>query len=227
LLSQYPYSLSALAGVLATQWDSPSFKPYRDAFPAAHCISPEAYSAHVHDLVSRDVKASYLKSLQGYLWVKGYESGEIRCPLFPDVAPVFDTWHKAGIPIIIYSSGSVAAQKLLFQYTNSELGDMRGMISGYFDTVNAGVKRDKSSYEKIAKSRKEDIRKWLFLSDQVQEVEAAKEAGMQSLIVVREGNAPLGDGDKRHNLIQSFDEINIQGVDGSCCFAHPGYRWLS
>lgn len=89
---------------------------------------------------------------------------------------------------------------------------MRDMIGGYFDTVNAGMKRDKSSYEKIAAWRKEDIRKWLFLSDQVQEVEAAKAAGMQSLIVVREGNAPLSDGDKRHALIQSFDEINIQGV---------------
>jgi enolase-phosphatase E1 len=46
----------------------------------------------------------------------------------------------------------------------------------------------------------------------VQEVEAAKDAGMQSLIVVREGNAQLSDGDKRHAFIQSFDEINIQGV---------------
>jgi enolase-phosphatase E1 len=197
---------------LATQWDSASFKPYRDAFPPAHSTSPEAYSAHVHDLVSRDVKASHLKSLQGFLWVNGYESGEIRCPLFPDVAPAFDAWHKAGIPIIIYSSGSVAAQKLLFQYTNSEPGDMRDIISGYFDTVNAGMKRDKSSYEKIAASRKEDIGKWLFLSDRVEEVEAAKDAGMQFLIVVREGNAPLSDGDKKHALIQSFDEINIQGV---------------
>jgi enolase-phosphatase E1 len=158
------------------------------------------------------VKASHLKSLQGYLWVNGYESGEIRCPLFPDVAPAFDAWHKAGIPIIIYSSGSVAAQKLLFQYTDAKPGDMRGMISGYFDTVNAGMKREKSSYEKIAASRKEDIGNWLFLSDQVQEVEAAKVAGMQSLIVVREGNVPLSDGDKRHALIQSFDEINIQSV---------------
>ena len=197
---------------MVTQWDSALFKPYRVAFPPAHNTSPEAYGAHVHDLVSRDVKASHLKSLQGYLWVKGYESGEIRCPLFPDVAPAFDAWYKAGIPIIIYSSGSVAAQKLLFQYTDSELGDMRGMISGYFDTVNAGMKREKSSYEKIAASRKEDIGKWLFLSDQVQEVEAAKDAGMQSLVVVREGNAPLSDGDKRHALIQGFDEINIQGV---------------
>jgi len=209
----YPYSLEALKGVLDTQWESPEFKPYRDAFPAEHNISPEVYSAHVHDLVARDVKATHLKSLQGYLWVKGYESGEIRCPLFSDVLPAFQAWHKTSIPIIIYSSGSVAAQKLLFQYTNSEPeADLRGMISGYFDTVNAGMKRKRSSYEKIARERKEDIAKWLFLSDQVGEVEAAKAAGMQSLVVVREGNAPLSEEDRKHAAIESFDEIEIKSA---------------
>jgi enolase-phosphatase E1 len=168
-------------------------------------------SAHFNDLVSRDVKISYLKDLQGYLWVNGYESGEIRCPLFPDVHPSFLAWQKAGIPIIIYSSGSVAAQKLLFRYTNSTPdADLMPLISGYFDTVNAGMKKDASSYRKIAASRQKDISNWLFLTDRVEEVEAAKEAGMQSLVVVREGNAPLTEEEKkRHDLVASFEEIKI------------------
>jgi enolase-phosphatase E1 len=105
----------------------------------------------------------------------------------------------------------VAAQKLLFQYTNSKPdADLRPLISGYFDTVNAGMKKDASSYRKIAASRKEEIGKWLFLSDRVEEVEAAKEAGMQSLVVVRSGNAPLTEEEKKkHELIASFDEIKI------------------
>jgi len=157
------------------------------------------------------VKISYLKDLQGYLWVKGYESGEIRCPLFPDVHPSFLSWQRAGIPIVIYSSGSVAAQKLLFQYTNSKPdADLRPLISGYFDTVNAGMKGHDSSYVTITESRGEEIGKWLFLSDRVEEVEAAKRAGMQALLVVREGNAPLSEEEKRkHKLISSFDEIEI------------------
>jgi enolase-phosphatase E1 len=161
--------------------------------------------------VSRDVKISYLKDLQGYLWVRGYESGEIRCPLFADVHPSFLTWQKAGKSIVIYSSGSVAAQKLLFQYTNSKPdADLRPLISGYFDTVNAGMKKDASSYEKIAATRNQDIGKWLFLSDRVEEVEAAKEAGMQSLVVVRDGNPPLTEEEKKkHALVSSFDEIGI------------------
>ncbi|KAE9374489.1 2,3-diketo-5-methylthio-1-phosphopentane phosphatase [Stipitochalara longipes BDJ] len=207
----YPYSLKALPGVLATQWDSPFFAPYRNSFPEEHSTSPEALSAHFNDLVSHDVKVSYLKDLQGYLWVKGYESGEIRCPLFPDVHSSFLDWQRSGIPIVVYSSGSVAAQKLLFQYTNSKPdADLRPLISGYFDTVNAGMKKDASSYHKIAASRKEEIGKWLFLSDRVEEVEAAKEAGMQSLVVVRDGNAPLTEQEKKkHELVTSFDEIEI------------------
>jgi len=115
---------------------------------------------------------------------------------------------------VIYSSGSVAAQKLLFQYTNSRPnGDLRGLISDYFDTVNAGMKNERSSYEKIAKTRKEDIGKWLFLSDRVEEVDTAKEAGMQSLVLVREGNAPLTEDEKkRHQLVSSFEEIKIKGA---------------
>ena len=200
-----------MPGVLATQWDSSSFAKYRNSFPEEHRTSPEALSTHFSDLVSRDVKISYLKDLQGYLWVKGYESGEIRCPLFPDVHPSFLAWHTSGLPIVIYSSGSVAAQKLLFQYTNSKPdADLGPFISGYFDTVNAGMKKDASSYRKIAASRKEEIGKWLFLSDRIEEVEAAKEAGMQSLVVARDGNVPLTEKEKKkHGVVTSFDEIKI------------------
>jgi enolase-phosphatase E1 len=164
--------------------------------------------------MSRDLKIPYLKSLQGYLWLRGYESGEIRCPLFPDIHPALVSWHKASIPIIIYSSGSVPAQKLLFQYTNSVPdANLRGLISDYFDTVNAGMKMEKASYEKIAKTRKEVVGKWLFLSDNVKEVEAAKEAGMQAFVVMRNGNAPLSKEDREKNIVvESFYEIRIKGT---------------
>lgn len=123
-------------------------------------------------------------------------------------------WHSASIPIIIYSSGSVPAQKLLFQYTDSKPDpDLRSLIGDYFDTVNAGMKIEKASYEKIAATRKEEVGKWLFLSDNIKEVKAAKEAGMQSFAVVREGNVPLSEEDREGNVVvESFEEINIKGV---------------
>jgi len=115
---------------------------------------------------------------------------------------------------VIYSSGSVAAQKLLFQYTDSKPDpDLRALISGYFDTVNAGFKMERGSYEKIAATRGEAVGKLLFLSDRVEEVKAAKEAGMQSFVVVREGNATLSEDEKKsHVLVTSFDQIKVKGV---------------
>ena len=155
-----------------------------------------------------------MKSLQGYLFTQGYSSGALQCPLFSDVPPSLHTWHALSIPIIIYSSGSVAAQKLLFEHTNSTPSDLRPLLSDYFDTVNAGPKTEAASYAKIASSRPEiEISKWLFLSDNPKEVKAAKEAGMQSFIVMREGNAPLSDEEKAaHRVVASFEEVRILRV---------------
>lgn len=168
--------------------------------------------------MSADVKIAYLKSLQGYLWKSGYASGSLSCPLFPDVYPMLQKWHDstAGIKIIIYSSGSVAAQKLLFQYTNTvPEADLRPLITDYFDTVNAGLKQDAESYKKIAAAHPElgSVRDWFFLSDNVNEVAAAREAGMQAAVVVREGNTPLTEAERKGNLvIEHFDEIHILGT---------------
>jgi enolase-phosphatase E1 len=198
---------------LKTQWDSPAFAPYKNAFPPEHAASPAALGEHVRDLMSRDVKISYLKSLQGYLWESGYKNGELKAPLFPDVAPKIASWRNAddggGVQVMIYSSGSVAAQKLLFRHTNGEPADLTPDIADFFDTVNAGPKTEASSYQKIAsKHATIPASEWLFLSDNVLEVEAAKKAGMQSFVVERPGNAPLSEGARReHRVIKSFDEL--------------------
>jgi enolase-phosphatase E1 len=91
-LLQFPYALKALPSVLETQWDSPRFAPYREAFPAEHRASPAALNAHVKDLTERDVKIAYLKNLQGYLWEDGYKTGVYSTPLYEDVLDFFDRW---------------------------------------------------------------------------------------------------------------------------------------
>lgn len=167
--------------------------------------------AHVRDLMSRDVKISYLKSLQGYLWESGYANGSLKAPLFPDVAPKILSWTRDdGIKVMIYSSGSVAAQKLLFRHTNTEPSDLTPHLTDYFDTVNAGPKMEAASYTKIAAAHADlaPASEWLFLSDNVKEVEAAKQAGMQSYVVERPGNAELSEEDrKKHRVIRNFDEL--------------------
>ncbi|KAM3423587.1 hypothetical protein BST61_g1011 [Cercospora zeina] len=116
----FPYAINALPAVLSTQWDDPTFRPYRDAFPEQHRTSPEALQAHVEDLTKRDVKVAYLKNLQGYLWHDGYRTAAYATALFEDVVPQLRQWKEDGLlSLAIYSSGSVFAQKLLFGHVQS------------------------------------------------------------------------------------------------------------
>ncbi|KAI9897577.1 hypothetical protein N3K66_007433 [Trichothecium roseum] len=188
----FPFALKALPKVLDEQWDDPSFAQYRNAFPEEYRNDRQALEAHVRDLVARDVKIAYLKGLQGYLWLRGYESGEIKAPVYPDVAPFIHSAHEAGKKIMIYSSGSVPAQKLFFGHTDSQPSDLKPLISDWFDTVNAGLKTEVKSYETILSHHADTPpARWLFLSDNIKEVDAARAAGMQSVPVIRPGNAPL------------------------------------
>lgn len=121
-------------------------------FPPEHRSSPTALQSHVEDLTRRDIKVAYLKNLQGYLWETGYRTGAYSTPLFADVVPKLETWRAEGKDLAIYSSGSVFAQKLLMEHVSGDGGvrDLRNLIQGWFDTVNAGSKLEKKSYEKIA-----------------------------------------------------------------------------
>ncbi|KAK0370903.1 enolase-phosphatase E1 [Colletotrichum limetticola] len=209
----YPYAVDALPATLDKQWDNPEFAVYRNAFPEDCASDRPVFEAHFRDLIKRDVKASYLKALQGYLWKEGYKSGEIKAPLFPDVAERLLSWKVAGLRLVIYSSGSVPAQKLFFGYTDAQPADLTPLISGWFDTVNAGLKTEPGSYASIlsnfAGTKPEE---WLFLSDNPSEVTAAIMAGMQSIPVVRPGNAPLPD-DLSPTLqpIRDFNELKGLG----------------
>ena len=99
-------------------WDSEDFQAYRDAFPEAARSSPATLQVHVEDLTRRDVKVAPLKNLQGFLWESGYKSGAYATPLFPDVVPKLREWKDVGIALVVYSSGSVFAQKLLFGHVS-------------------------------------------------------------------------------------------------------------
>lgn len=160
------------------------------------------------------------------------------CPLFGDVMGCLRGWKDGGgkgkKEIMIYSSGSIPAQKLLFQHTDS--GDLTPLVSAYFDTTTAGPKTDSSSYQKIISSypnpragdgstdeadgfmnkdgreRKVKPEEYLFLSDNVGEVKAALEAGMRAAVVVREGNTPVDEVQlKREGIVvvRDFGEVDI------------------
>jgi enolase-phosphatase E1 len=89
-----------------------------------------------------------------------------------------------GMKLAIFSSGSMAAQKQLFGFSTE--GDLTPYFSAYFDTTT-GMKRDEQTYHLIVKQLDAPANSVLFLSDIHQELEAAKEAGMRTLQLVRPG----------------------------------------
>jgi len=165
---------------------------------------PGSVSHYLEHLIDRDKKSTPLKSIQGKLWKEGYESGELTSVVFADVPPAFERWRKEGKIVAIYSSGSVLAQRLLFRHTDH--GDLTRFISEYFDTAT-GAKREPESYKKIAAKLGVDPSEILFLSDVTAELDAAAEAGVATVLVIRPGNALQGPADGSRSA-PTLDEID-------------------
>ncbi|KAJ1377083.1 putative bifunctional methylthioribulose-1-phosphate dehydratase/enolase-phosphatase E1 [Sesbania bispinosa] len=163
-----------------------------------------ALVANVEAMIKADRKITALKELQGHIWCTGYENNELKGIVFDDVPEALDKWHALGIKVYIYSSGSRLAQRLIFGHTNH--GDLRKYLSGFFDTT-VGNKRETRSYVEISESlgvdKPSDI---LFVTDVFQEATAAKAAGLEVIISIRPGNAPLPE-NHGFKTTSSFSEI--------------------
>lgn len=213
----FPYAREHCQEYLAAHWSSASLqtviKQIRQDAAADHdaglsvATIPESCTIEdvvqsVHSQMDLDRKNRGLKTLQGSIWVAGYESGEVKGHLFTDVVPALKRWSGEGIPVYIYSSGSVAAQKLLFGH--SEAGNLLPLLSGHFDT-EIGGKREAQSYVNIAKALNLDPGEIVFATDNVLEADAADEAGMKVVVMDRPGNPPTGD--HAHRVLANFDSL--------------------
>jgi enolase-phosphatase E1 len=147
----------------------------------------KSFVTYVHWLIDRDRKSTGLKSLQGKIWRQGYLDGTLKAPVFDDVPPALERWHRGGFKISIFSSGSSLAQQLLFAHT--EAGDLTRFIDHYFDTTN-GPKTAIESYRQIASALSLPAEEILFISDVSAELVAANAAGMGTLLCIRPGNRP-------------------------------------
>ena len=156
--------------------------------------------AYVHWLMDRDRKSTPLKAMQGRIWQEGYLAGELLSQVFDDVPRAFERWRRQNKLICIYSSGSALAQKLLFAHTSA--GDLTGYISHYFDTT-IGHKADVSSYRRIAEELQLGPAEIVFVSDAGAELDAAREAGMKTILAVRPGNRPV-EPSVTHPVVTSF-----------------------
>ena len=176
----FPYARARLPAFLQTHADSPE---------VAACVAEaqglsdgrpvlDALLAWMDD----DAKVAPLKALQGLIWADGYASGELVGRLYPDVAPALREWHARGLHLAIYSSGSEAAQRLIFAH--SDAGDLSGCFGSFFDT-RVGAKREPDSYRRISERIAVPAGGTLFLSDVEAELDAAALAGMLTTQLVR------------------------------------------
>ena len=141
----FPYARERLAAFVSAQQYGEPVNTILESL-RMEIAAPEASTAALIDTLFRfmdeDRKSTALKALQGIIWREGYLNGDFTGHLYPDVLPALEKWQSMGIDLYVYSSGSVAAQKLLFGY--SDEGDITHLFSGYFDTL-VGAKREVQS----------------------------------------------------------------------------------
>lgn len=197
----FPYSRARLADYVAAHPDAVA--PILDRVRAeagdpglddAGCVK---LLLEWHDA---DRKIAPLKDLQGMIWAEGFAAGAFTGHIYPDAVEGLRRWHAQGIPLYIYSSGSVGAQKLLFGH--SDFGDLLPLFAGHFDTA-VGAKREAASYSTIATAIGAPAGEILFLSDVEAELAAAREAGMQVTLLARDGMPEATE----YPVTDSFDTI--------------------
>lgn len=201
----FPYAAAHMASFLREHWDEPAVQEQVRALAAdtgENVATADHADRILQQWIREDRKATPLKALQGMIWKAGYQSGAYTAHLYPDTAPALQRWHDAGLPLYVYSSGSIAAQKLFFGY--SDAGDLTPLFSGYFDTTT-GMKQETDSYRKIAEAIGVPVSEIVFLSDIEGELNAAREAGFQTILLDRDGKAPTSS----HQCVTSFAEISL------------------
>ncbi|MFT3756634.1 MAG: acireductone synthase [Pseudoxanthomonas sp.] len=205
----FPYARRALPGFVAEHGDEPQVRQWLDAVAVENggmCQDAMIVEA-LQGWIDEDRKHTALKALQGMIWQAGYRDADFTAHIYPDAAPALRGWHYAGLPLYVYSSGSVPAQKLFFGH--SDAGDLTGLFAGWFDT-EIGGKRESESYRRIATAIGIPASEILFLSDVVEELDAARDAGLCTVLVDRRDDYPqprLDDATHGHARVESFDQI--------------------
>jgi enolase-phosphatase E1 len=206
----FPYSRQRFGAYIAEHRGTPAVERVLEDV-RAEANAPDATDERLVELleawVDADAKVTPLKTLQGWIWREGFERGDLTAHLFDDVVPALRAWHARGIELAIFSSGSVDAQRAWFSH--SPAGDLTPMISAYFDTENAGAKRDADSYRKIATTIGRAAPTIAFLSDVRAELDAARAAGWCTIGVDRPGEPGAAHGFGDHQHVASFAAINL------------------
>ncbi|AEM51164.1 acireductone synthase [Stenotrophomonas maltophilia] len=207
----FPYARKALPAFVAEHGQQPEVRRWLDAVATeiGGACQDSLVAETLQGWIDQDRKHTALKALQGLIWDEGYRRGDYTAHFYPEVAPVLSGWHASGLPLYVYSSGSVPAQKLFFGF--SDAGDLSPLVSGWFDT-EVGGKREADSYRRIVQAIGVPAGEILFLSDVVEELDAAREAGLQTRLIDRLDDYPLprtGQAASGHERVENFQQIQL------------------
>lgn len=201
----FPYARARLRDYVRAHHAEPAVARQLQAVAAESGLPAddvEALAGQLERWSDEDRKVTPLKALQGLIWEGGYRSGELVAHLYPDAIAALRRWAAAGLPAYVYSSGSIAAQRLYFRHT--EAGDLTPLLHGYFDTTT-GPKQSAYAYRAIAQAIGAPAAGLAFLSDVRAELAAAREAGWQA-IQVRRAPDPV---DPCEPWIATFDQLDF------------------
>ena len=126
----FPYAAEHLAAFLSGHRDDPQVVQLLEDTMAAWADDDDAEARvlrteqeagiidYLQLLIRQNRKFTPLKDLQGLIWRQGYSDGVLKVSLFTDVAQHLHSWYRQQIQLAVYSSGSIAAQKLLYAHTS-------------------------------------------------------------------------------------------------------------
>ena len=202
----FPYARKRLPAFVETHGDTPEVQHWLHEAAKEDGLVEVSRQDVIELLlqwIDQDRKSTALKALQGMIWKEGYEAGDYRAHIYPEVAARLREWRADGLRLYVYSSGSVPAQQLFFRY--SDAGDLTPLFAGYFDT-ETGPKLEAASYARIAEAIGEQPQHILFLSDVAEELDAARSAGFHTGWLIRESlSLPTA---PRHPVHVDFDGIH-------------------
>jgi enolase-phosphatase E1 len=215
----FPYARRALPAFVRARGDLLEVRHWLDMVAMEHSVmapgtvcSDETIVEILQAWIDEDRKHTALKALQGMIWKDGYRGADFTAHIYPDAATQLNAWHAAGIPLAVYSSGSVPAQRLFFAHTDA--GDLSPLFGAWFDT-EVGHKRDAASYREIARRLDRVPQDILFLSDIVEELDAAREVGLRTVLIDRLDDYPIpreGDATHGHLRVATFDRIPFDHI---------------
>jgi enolase-phosphatase E1 len=207
----FPYARRALPAFVAEHGSEPEVRRWLDIVAAENggVCDDRMIVEVLQGWIDEDRKHTALKALQGMIWSDGYRGADFTAHIYPDAAPALHRWKEAGLPLYVYSSGSVPAQRLFFGH--SDAGDLTPLFSGWFDT-QVGGKREADSYRRIAQDIGHAPANILFLSDIVEELDAARDAGLQTALIDRREDYPQprqGEEVNGHRRVESFAQLEV------------------